>query len=284
MGILYKSGAADNIVIPGLISQADTKLLITNPTIAVGDFKIWNPGGAGSWDNLATTPTALSAAGTAVLVSWNAAEAAYSPFVIVWQDAAGGQWCSGGLSIRMGPRDIADLAYPTTTGRSIDVLATGEVGIDWGNIANQNNTATLSDTTIKAVTNAVTVGAVNAAALAQFFTVNSGQTGAGAVAGSVVHEIGHAVLAIGTIFPAGAINYTYTLTDSVTLLPIQGADVWFSTDVAGLNIIWKGVTDVFGVARDVLGNLPALDAGNYFVWSQRAGYAASAFPDAEAVP
>lgn len=44
------------------------------------------------------------------------------------------------------------------------------------------------------------------------------------------------------IFPLspGAIDFTYTLTDSVTLLPIQGADVWFSTDAGGLNIVWKG--------------------------------------------
>lgn len=82
-------------------------------------------------------------------------------------------------------------------------------------------------------------------------------------------------------FPAGAIDFTYTLTDSVTLLPIQGADVWFSTDVAGLNIVWKGVTDAFGVARDVNNNLPWLDAGIYQVWSQRVGYAPSLFPDVE---
>jgi hypothetical protein len=89
-------------------------------------------------------------------------------------------------------------------------------------------------------------------------------------------------LCTATVFPAGAINFTYTVTDSVTTLPIEGVEVWFSTDNPAVNIVWKGDTDAFGVARDVLGNLPALDAGNYFVWRQKAGYTFSD-PDSEVV-
>lgn len=120
------------------------------------------------------------------------------------------------------------------------------------------------------------------ASLSDFFTVNTGQTGAGAVAGSVVHEIGHAVLAIATVFPSGAIQFTYTVTNSVTGLPIEGVEVWFSTDLGAANIVWKGDTDAFGVARDVLGNLPALDVGIYYVWRQRSGFTFSD-PDTEDV-
>lgn len=69
-----------------------------------------------------------------------------------------------------------------------------------------------------------------------------------------------------------SIDFTYTLTDSVTTLPIEGAEVWFTTDVGGLNIVWKGFTDTFGVARDENGFLPDLDVGVYFVWRQRTGY------------
>jgi hypothetical protein len=87
------------------------------------------------------------------------------------------------------------------------------------------------------------------------------------------------------LFPAGAITYTYTLTNSVTLLPVEGAEVWFSTDNVDppTNIVWKGDTDVFGVARDVNGNLPALDAGTYYVWAQIGGYVANSWPDTEVV-
>lgn len=68
------------------------------------------------------------------------------------------------------------------------------------------------------------------------------------------------------------IEFTYTLTDSVTGLPIADATVWFATDININNIVWQGVTDAFGVARDEFGNLPCLDAGTYYVRSQKSGY------------
>ena len=108
----YIYGQADYCVIPGLTSQADTKLFITNPTIQAGDFKIWNPN-TSLWDNLTVLPAVLSAAGTAVRINWNAAEAGYEPFVIVWQDAAGAQWSNGGLYGRMTARSIDDLSTLT---------------------------------------------------------------------------------------------------------------------------------------------------------------------------
>jgi hypothetical protein len=73
-------------------------------------------------------------------------------------------------------------------------------------------------------------------------------------------------------FPAGAVSLTYTVTDSVTGLPVEGVEVWIATDVAGTNIIWKGNTDVFGVARDSSNGLPWLDAGTYYIWTQKGQY------------
>lgn len=73
-------------------------------------------------------------------------------------------------------------------------------------------------------------------------------------------------------FAITAIEFTYTLTDDVTLLPIEGAQVWISTDVAGANIVWAGNTDTFGVARDLDGDLPRLDPGTYRFWRNKAGY------------
>jgi len=75
-----------------------------------------------------------------------------------------------------------------------------------------------------------------------------------------------------TVFPAGAIPFTYTITSSVAPFgPIEGVEVWFSTDNPAVNIVWKGDTDAFGVARDVHGNLPNLDVGTYYIWRQKAG-------------
>lgn len=80
----------------------------------------------------------------------------------------------------------------------------------------------------------------------------------------------------------GAIAFTYTITNSVTLLPIEGVEVWITTDLAGSNIVWNGDTDSFGVARDDNGYLPYLDAGTYYFWRQRAGYTFTD-PDSEVV-
>lgn len=81
---------------------------------------------------------------------------------------------------------------------------------------------------------------------------------------------------------AGCIEFTYTVTDAGTGLPIEGVDIDITTDVAGTNIIWCGTTDAFGVARDAYGNLPCLDAGTYYFWRQLGGYV-FANPDTEVV-
>jgi hypothetical protein len=64
----------------------------------------------------------------------------------------------------------------------------------------------------------------------------------------------------------GATAWSYTVTDSVTLVPIDGAEVWVSTDSAGANIVASGVTDIFGVVNFML------DAGTVYVWRKKAGY------------
>lgn len=69
-----------------------------------------------------------------------------------------------------------------------------------------------------------------------------------------------------------AIDFTYTVTDNSTSLPIEGVQCWFSTDSPPTNVIWYGVTDAFGVARDANGNLPRLDVGTYYISCQKAGY------------
>lgn len=53
-------------------------------------------------------------------------------------------------------RTVDDLAYPTTTGRSIDVTAAGEVGIDWANIGGPTTAQSLSGTTVKTATDVET--------------------------------------------------------------------------------------------------------------------------------
>ena len=55
------------------------------------------------------------------------------------------------FSIYTVTRQIDDLAFPTVSGRGIDVTATGEVGLDWANIGGATSAQTLSGTSTKAV-------------------------------------------------------------------------------------------------------------------------------------
>ena len=84
---------------------------------------------------------------------------------------------------------------------------------------------------------------------------------------------------INTAIPAagaGAITWTYTLTNSVTGLPIADADVWITTDLVGANIIAQGKSDQYGVTTF------QLDAGTVYVWRARSGYT-FVNPDTEVV-
>lgn len=82
---------------------------------------------------------------------------------------------------------------------------------------------------------------------------------------------------------AGAVEFTYTVTDSVSGNPIEGANVWITSDLAGNNTLWAGTTNSSGIAVDANGNKPFLDPGTVYVWTQRAGYIPPTVPDTEVI-
>ena len=63
----------------------------------------------------------------------------------------------------------------------------------------------------------------------------------------------------------GNIKKTYTVKDS-NGNPMDGVDVWVTTDLTGINIVASSVTDVHGQVYFWL------SAGTYYVFSQKAGY------------
>jgi hypothetical protein len=65
---------------------------------------------------------------------------------------------------------------------------------------------------------------------------------------------------------AGTILHTYTITDSGDGSPIDGVEVWVSTDAAGVNVVASGYTNSSGVFSVML------DAGTYYFWRKRSGY------------
>ena len=108
-----------------LVSQADTKLMKSNPTIAAGDFKVSIDGGALA--NLGTLPTVSPASSVMVKITLSTSEMAGANATVVCIDAAGAEWCDLVVNIQTAARQIDDLAYPATSGRSMVVDASGLV-------------------------------------------------------------------------------------------------------------------------------------------------------------
>ncbi len=154
--------ATEFIFYVGLPSQADTKLFQVNPTLAAGDVKISKDGGALA--DLTTLPTVTPAAGRVVKVTVSNTEMTADNVQIIFSDAAGAEWCDLQINIQTTTRQIDNLAFPVTSGRGMDVTATGAVGIDWSNVENPTTTLDLSGTTVSALTQLTTAVADSIAA------------------------------------------------------------------------------------------------------------------------
>jgi len=128
----------------GLVSQADTKTFQSNATLAAGDVKVSTDGSA--LQNLNTLPSVDPASSKLVKITVSASEMTGDNIQIIFSDAAGAEWCDCIINIQTTARQIDDLTFPTTSGRSLDVTATGAAGIDWGNIENQSTVVNLSAT------------------------------------------------------------------------------------------------------------------------------------------
>jgi hypothetical protein len=111
----------------GLVSQADTKLLQNNPTLAAGDVKVSTDGG--TLNNITTLPDAEPDASRSIRVQLSADEMNGDNIVVVFVDAAGAEWCDQIVNIQTAARQVDDLAFPATTGRSLLVDTSGGVSL-----------------------------------------------------------------------------------------------------------------------------------------------------------
>lgn len=110
-----------------LVDQSNTKLLKANPTLAAGDVQVSKDGGA--FANITTLPSANPASGRALMVDLSATEMTADNVVVQFVDAAGAEWCDLFVNLQTTARQIDDLAYPATTGRSLLVDIAGAVPI-----------------------------------------------------------------------------------------------------------------------------------------------------------
>ena len=91
----------------GLVSQADTKLLQNNPTLAAGDVLVSIDFGATA--NLATLPAVTPASSDIVKVTLSAAEMNGDDIMVVFSDAAGAEWADLFIHIKPSTRQVDDL-------------------------------------------------------------------------------------------------------------------------------------------------------------------------------
>jgi hypothetical protein len=152
-----------------LISQSDTKTAQANPTLAAGDVKVATDDGAPA--NLATLPAVDADFTKRVKVSLSTGEMNGDNVTVIFSDAAGSEWCDLTINLQTVARQLDDLAWPTTAGRSIDVTAGGNVGIDWNNVETPGATVDLSDTSINLCDTVTTTGT------ATNLTTNNDKTG-----------------------------------------------------------------------------------------------------------
>lgn len=171
-----------------LRQQANANLFQTNPTIAAGDFKVSTDGAA--LGNLGTLPVVTPAGSTMVKITLSTSEMNGDNVTVICSDAAGAEWCDLSFNIQTSARQIDDLAYPTTSGRSIDVATTGEVGLDFDNVKAASAPTTLTNITVPTVTTTATATNLTNAPTAGDFTATMKTSLNAATPASVVGAVG----------------------------------------------------------------------------------------------
>lgn len=156
----------------GVISTADTGNFQVNPTIAAGDFQVSTNGGA--FANLATLPVVTPAGGRLIKINLSAAEMNANKIVLQGVDAAGNEWDETIVFIDAPDVNITDIVRSTTPANKLDVNATGEAGIDWGNVGNKTTVNVLSGTTIGTTTTNTDMRGTDSALLASSAPANFG--------------------------------------------------------------------------------------------------------------
>lgn len=215
--------ATELIFYVGLVSRASRPQLQANPTLAAGDVQISKDGGA--FANLTTLPAVTPASGRAVKVTVSSTEMTADNVVIAFVDAAGAEWDDLFINVQTAARQLDDLAYPNTSGRGMDVDASG--GVEVGSFqagaitaaafaAGAIDAAAIANAAIDAATFAA--GAIDATAIA------SGAIDAATFAAGAIDATSIAAGAITAAkFAAGAIDAAAIATDAIGAAEIAAA-------------------------------------------------------------
>lgn len=112
----------------GLPSASTSSAFQSNPTLAAGDAKVSIDGGALS--NLATLPAVTPASSKMVKISLSTSEMNGDNITLVLSDQTSPpEWADVIINIQTSARQVDDLAFPNTSGRGMDVDASGGVEV-----------------------------------------------------------------------------------------------------------------------------------------------------------
>lgn len=109
-----------------LFARSDNQIK-TAPTLASGDVKVSKDNGATA--NITTLPAETPASSGILQVDLSATEMTADLVTVIFRDAAGAEWNDVAVHIATAARQIDDLAFPNTSGRGMDVDASGGVEV-----------------------------------------------------------------------------------------------------------------------------------------------------------
>jgi hypothetical protein len=239
------------IIYLGLESVATAGAFQANPTLASGDFKSYADGVLTG--NLATLPTVTPAAGKMVKFSLSAAEMTGDNITVVCSDASGGEWKDMIFTLQTVARQIDDLTYPVTSGRSTAVNASGQVGVDWANVGSPSTTVALSGTTVATVTTTTT---------ATNLTTNNDKTGYGLSAAAIqaiwdaltsalttTNSIGKRI--VDNLNATVSSRSTFDSTSASVTVGTNNDKTGYALSSAGVQAIWDALTSALTTAGSI---------------------------------
>ena len=273
-----KKNVARTVFVIGLTSQANIKLLKVNPTIAADDFMYSKDGG--TWTNLSTLPDVYPAGGTQVRLQLSQAELNCDQLNIRWIDAAGAEWCDGGVMIMTAALQTADAPtnsagvatilsdYARRTGDYATALSISSlqsdvtsIKLDYARRTGDYSVLTASDVWSYVTRSLTTSGGVTAAEVWDYLT--TGTIVDNSILKLIVNFIDAKISSRATL-GGGMISEPITVTDGTN--PLDGCYILITSDLAGTNNIASGYTDASGTVTF------NLNAGTYYLWLELSGY------------
>jgi hypothetical protein len=183
---------------------------------------------------------------------------------------------------------------PTTAGRTLDVSATGEAGIDWANVGTPGSTVSLSATTVATVTTATNVTTVNGLAanvitaasiasdaitdakVASDVTIASVTGAVGSVTGAVgsvtavssgaITEASFATTA-GSFAPLAIVDQGTAQSATGTTLQLRAAAAFADDELIGATILITGGTTGVGQSRVIKDYVSSSDTATVDTWT-----------------